>query len=155
MRILNAQDGTFEISLLPNISAKRISNIALYTDYNQNPTSTGPYLLQDLRVIQQSLDNLFHCTQYRRRYEPNYYVPIWELIGELFDTYGALDVLIKVKYYVELNEPRVKVYPELSQLDVSSNRHVAKLDLRVAVPTVRMGEMYSYQTELVNTEEAA
>lgn len=148
-------DNSFQISILSRVTAKTVADLAIYTDYNQNPITTGPYLLQDLRTIQQSLDNLFHCSKYRRRYEPYYYVPIWELIGELYGTRGALAVLDRIKHYVEMNEPRVKCYPELSQIDVNANRNLVRLDLQIAVPTIRMGEMYSYQTELTNTEEAA
>lgn len=147
-KIINAKTGTFEISILPFVNASNISNFALYSDYNVNPITYGPYLVQDLRTIQQSLDNLFHCTQYMRRYEPMYYVPLWELIGELFGTEGVQSILSRIKYYVEINEPRVRVYPELSQLDVEANRHVAKLRMAIAVPTVRVGEMYSYETEI-------
>ena len=59
---------TFKIDLLAQKTKTHIVQVYQYSDYNQNPITYGPDIVTDLQTIWQSLDNLFHCKKYLRRY---------------------------------------------------------------------------------------
>lgn len=138
---------TFKMDLFSHDVKTHIVDISQYSDYNQNPITYGPSIIVDLTTIKQSLDNLFHCKKYQRRYLPDYYVPIEDLIGELYGPSGATLVLDKIAYYVEYNEPRVKCYPQLSQIS-ASEPNLVKLDLVHSVNLLKLENKYTYSTTI-------
>ena len=138
---------TFKIDLFTTKETTHVVDFSKYTDYNQNPITYGPSIVKDLQTIKQSLDNLFHCKKYQRRYMYDYYVPIDELIGELYGPTGAITVLDKIASYVEYNEPRVKCYPQLSQI-TASEPNLVKLDLVHIVTSLNKGNKYTYSTQI-------
>lgn len=121
--------------------------ISQYSDYNQNPISLAPDIVVDLMTIRQSLDNLFHCKKYLRRYMYDYYVPIDDIIGELHGLDGETRALIRIAHFVEYNEPRVKCYPQLSQITENDFHHY-RLDLVHSVEGMQKGNTYKYTTDI-------
>lgn len=138
---------TFNLKLLSPDIKKKETKLSQYSDYNQNPVSTGPAIVTDLQTIKQSLDNLFHARRYERRYMHDYYVPINELIGELYEINGVMSLLTQIISYIEYNEPRVKCYPQLSSISVNKP-NLIKLTIVHEVPSISSGTKYSYSTEI-------
>lgn len=138
---------TFKMDLFSNNIKTHVVQLSKYSDYNQNPITYGPNIVADLSTIRQSLDNLFHCKKYARRYLYDYYVPINELIGELYGVSGAITVLNKIVSYVEYNEPRVKCFPQLSQISITEP-NLVKLDLVHIVEALKNENKYVYSTEI-------
>lgn len=138
---------TFKLDLLSQNKKSPVVVVSHYSDYNQNPLTTGPDIIVDMQTIKQSLDNLFHCRKYQRRYMYDYYVPIESLIGELYGPNGAYIVLTDIASYVEYNEPRVRCYPKLSQIS-ANEPNLVRLDLVHSVQGMGTGEKYTYSTQI-------
>ena len=138
---------TFKIDLIAQKTKTTVIQVSQYTDFNQNPITYGPEIVVDMQTIKQSLDNLFHCKKYQRRYLYDYYVPIDSLIGELYKPNGNYLVLTNIANYVEHNEPRVKCIPKLSQINVNEP-HLVMLELVHEIPLLNDGKKYKYTTEI-------
>ena len=139
--------GVFTANVRRFQSATTLKKVARYTDYNQNPSSQSTILVADATAIKQSLDNLFNCSKYRRRYLPDYYVPIDAIIGELYNTVGMHQAIDNIIYYVELNEPRVSCDAQLSELNVFEDKNKFKLDLVITIPSLSTANQYLYSLE--------
>ena len=138
---------TFKMDLLAQNTKSSTVKLAHFSDYNQNPLTVGPDVVVDMQTIKQSLDNLFHCRKYQRRYMYDYYVPIDSLIGELYGPNGAYMVLTNIASYIEYNEPRVICYPKLSRIS-ANEPNLVRLDLVHSIQDMGTGEKYTYSTEL-------
>ena len=122
----------------------KLSQINIYTDYSQCIISSAVPIVTGIDTIQQSLDNLFHARKHGRRYMYYYYVPMDELIGELYGTAGTSEILDRIKYFVELNESRVQCYPSLSQLFIEHDLNRFQLSLVLDVPTLANDTKFVY-----------
>lgn len=138
---------TFKINITGNIDNISSKEEAVFSDYNQNPFTTEPDIVLDMKCIHQSLDNLFHSYRNHRRYMPWYYVPVNDLIGELNGIRSNMVILSTIASYVERNEPRVKCYPLLSTI-ANTGEHVVRLDLIMDVPTLHKNSKFIYTTDL-------
>lgn len=94
-----------------NLSLFRASSnsgiISTYSDLDANPITDKTALAIDLRAVQQSLDNLFSTKQYERPFLPDYYSPVWNLIGELATEEAAYALSSAVYNKITRYEPRV------------------------------------------------
>jgi phage baseplate assembly protein W len=84
-----------------------VSTVELYSDIESNPVTNSRNRAVNVNAIQQSLDNLFNTKKYERPFRPDYYSPVYDLIGELAtDATAAAFIAIMYNKITE-HEPRV------------------------------------------------
>lgn len=98
-----------------------------YSSFESDPDKEHRQLAINIQVVKQELDNLFSTHKYERPYDPDYFNPIEDLIGELWtqDLSGVAlqNVVNKVEKYI----PRVSI----STSDTVFNYKDHRLDMEL------------------------
>lgn len=71
------------------------SKFVALASFESEPTIANKVMAFNIEVTKQELDNLFSTEKYERPYQPEYYNPIEELIGELW-TDATEEVALKL-----------------------------------------------------------
>jgi phage baseplate assembly protein W len=84
-----------------------VSTVELYSDIDSNPITNSRNRAVNVNAIQQSLDNLFNTQKYERPFRPDYYSPVYDLIGELATEATAAAFIAIMYNKISQHEPRV------------------------------------------------
>lgn len=80
-----------------------------YASFETEPSEANRAIATDLDVLKQELDNLFSTYMYERPYQPEYYNPLEELIGELWTESSSTMAIHLVTEKINKFIPRIRL----------------------------------------------
>lgn len=88
---------------------ERFKEFIAYASFDSNPEVNNRAIAINHDVLKQELDNLFKTKKYERPYDPDYYNPLEELIGELWKSEYAYLAIQAVTNKISKYVPRIVV----------------------------------------------
>lgn len=115
-----------------------------YASFALEPTAKNRALVYDLDVLHQELDSLFSTRQYERPYQPEYYNPLEEILGELWTASTSTLALHLVTDKINQFIPRVQVN---NKTNFSYNAYRIAMDLVISYKNDFTNTLYNYQRD--------
>ena len=127
------------------------SVVTLYSDLNANPVKNGSPLATNLKAVQQSLDNLFSTEQFERPFQPEYYSPIFDVIGEL--AVGATTAALSSAIYKKIQrfEPRIVYDNSASSITALTQENAYDVNVVFRMKGNVDSNSYNYNVRLYRT----
>lgn len=127
------------------------SIVTIYSDINSNPVDNGTPIAINLKAIQQSLDNLFSTRKYERPFEPEYYSPIYDVIGELATSATAAALSSAIYRKIQRFEPRIIYDNAASIIEPGDDANSYIVDIVFRMAGGIDSNSYNYNVRLHNT----
>lgn len=118
--------------------------IALST-FETEPYENRRQLALNMEVTKQELDNLFSTRQYERPYQPEYYNPLENLIGELYTTENESLAFKLVSDKIRQFIPRIKIDNANTRFSFSNYKIIMTLVFTDAYDYYK--NLYSYERD--------
>lgn len=128
-----------KISLKLN-TVEESNKFVTLASFESSPSTANKPIAFDLDVTKQELDNLFETNKYGRKYLPEYYNPLEELIGELW-TPATQEVALK------LIIDKINTY--IPRLVISSNTSFTYDNYKISMSLV-FYDKYNVNKQLYN-----
>lgn len=100
---------------MTNIATLKLNKPEIYkqfialSSFETNPEEAKKSLAINLSVTKQELDNLFSTKRYERPYQPEYFNPLEEIIGELYVSESIATAIKLVTDKINMFIPRIVI----------------------------------------------